>query len=56
MAWVFAATALLWVARRALVTHLGVPLNDTTIAMAAGVALFILAVGIRTRRGAARMG
>ena len=45
VAWVFAATALLWVARRALVDHLGVPLNDTTIAMAAGVALFILPSG-----------
>ena len=45
VAWVFACTALLWVARRALVDHLGVPLNDTTIAMAAGVALFILPSG-----------
>ena len=45
VAWVFGATALLWVARRALVTHLGMPLNDTTIAMAAGVALFILPSG-----------
>ena len=45
VAWVFACTALLWVARRALVDHLGVPLNDTTIAMAAGVALFILPFG-----------
>ena len=45
VAWVFGATALLWVARRALVTHLGMPLNDTTIAMAAGVVLFILPSG-----------
>ena len=30
---------------RALVTHLGMPLNDTTIAMAGGVALFILPSG-----------
>jgi sodium-dependent dicarboxylate transporter 2/3/5 len=51
VAWVFGATALLWVARRALVTHLGVPLNDTTIAMAAGLALFVLPSGAE-REGA----
>ena len=51
VAWVFGATALLWVARRALVTHLGVPLNDTKIAMAAGLALFVLPSGAE-REGA----
>ena len=42
VAWVFGATACLWVGRRLLVEHLGLPLNDTSIAIAAGVALFLI--------------
>ena len=42
VAWVFGATACLWGGRRLLVEHLGLPLNDTSIAMAAGVALFLI--------------
>ena len=47
VAWVFGSTAMLWVTRRALVAHLGIPLNDTTIAMSAGLALFVWPSGSR---------
>lgn len=39
---VFAVTGLLWVGRRWLVEWTGLDLNDTTIAMAAGVGLFLI--------------
>ena len=42
---VFGATALCWVARRWLVAQWGLPLNDTTIAMAAGAMLFVIPSG-----------
>ena len=49
VAWVFAGTALMWVARRWLVEGLGWPLNDTSIAMAAGVLLFVIPSGDASR-------
>ena len=39
---VFAVTGLLWVGRRWLVDWTGLEMNDTTIAMAAGVSLFLI--------------
>jgi sodium-dependent dicarboxylate transporter 2/3/5 len=39
---VFAVTGLLWVGRRWLVDWTGLEMNDTTIAMAAGVGLFLI--------------
>ena len=39
---VFAITGLLWVGRRWLVDWTGLEINDTTIAMAAGVGLFLI--------------
>jgi sodium-dependent dicarboxylate transporter 2/3/5 len=39
---VFALTGLLWVGRRWLVAWTGLEMNDTTIAMAAGVGLFLI--------------
>ena len=39
---VFAVTGLLWVGRRLLVDWTGLEMNDTTIAMAAGVSLFLI--------------
>lgn len=42
VALVFALTALLWIGRRWLVSWIGVPLNDTTIAMGAGLSLFLI--------------
>lgn len=39
---VFALTALLWIGRRWLVSWTGIPLNDTTIAMGAGLSLFLI--------------
>ena len=50
VAWVFGGTACLWVGRRLLVEHLGMPLNDTSIAMAAGVALFLIRSQEETQR------
>jgi len=49
VAWVFGWTAAMWVGRRWLVDGLGWPLNDTTIAMAAGVLLFVIPSGEATR-------
>jgi len=49
VAWVFGLTAAMWVGRRWLVDGLGWPLNDTTIAMAAGVLLFVIPSGEPTR-------
>jgi len=49
VAWVFGGTALMWVARRWLVDGFGWPLNDTTIAMAAGVMLFVIPSGEASR-------
>ena len=45
VAWVFGGTAVMWVARRWLVEGFGWPLNDTSIAMAAGVLLFVIPSG-----------
>ena len=45
VAWVFGGTAVMWVARRWLVDGFGWPLNDTSIAMAAGVLLFVIPSG-----------
>ncbi|MBO75663.1 MAG: anion transporter [Flavobacteriales bacterium] len=42
VAMVFAVTGLLWVGRRWLVDWTGLEMNDTTIAMAAGVGLFLI--------------
>ena len=42
VAGVFAVTGLLWVGRRWLVDWTGLEMNDTTIAMAAGVSLFLI--------------
>lgn len=42
VAMVFATTGLLWVGRRWLVDWTGLEMNDTTIAMAAGVSLFLI--------------
>ena len=42
VAFVFASTALLWIGRRWMVEWTGIPLNDTTIAMAAGLSLFVV--------------
>lgn len=39
---VFGTTAFLWIGRRWLVEWTGMGLNDTTIAMAAGIALFVI--------------
>ena len=49
VAWVFGGTAVMWVARRWLVEGLGWPLNDTSIAMAAGVLLFVIPSGDASR-------
>ena len=49
VAWVFGLTAAMWVGRRWLVDGFGWPLNDTTIAMAAGVLLFVIPSGEPTR-------
>ena len=49
VAWVFGGTAMMWVARRWLVEGLGWPLNDTSIAMAAGVLLFVIPSGEASR-------
>ena len=49
VACVFGGTALMWVARRWLVDGLGWPLNDTSIAMAAGVLLFVIPSGDASR-------
>lgn len=49
VAWVFGLTAAMWAGRRWLVDGMGWPLNDTTIAMAAGVLLFVIPSGDATR-------
>ena len=49
VAFIFGLTAAMWVGRRWLVDGLGWPLNDTTIAMAAGVLLFVIPSGEATR-------
>ena len=49
VAWVFGGTAVMWAARRWLVEGLGWPLNDTSIAMAAGVLLFVIPSGDASR-------
>jgi sodium-dependent dicarboxylate transporter 2/3/5 len=46
---IFGLTAAMWVGRRWLVDGLGWPLNDTTIAMAAGLLLFVIPSGEATR-------
>ena len=45
VALVFATTALCWMGRRFIVAQWGFPLNDTSIAMAAGLLLFVLPAG-----------
>ena len=42
VAFVFGVTALLWMTRRLLVSQFNIPLDDTTIAMAAGISLFLI--------------
>ena len=46
VSYVFGATACLWITRRGLVEWTGIPMNDTTIAMAAGVLLFLIPAGL----------
>jgi sodium-dependent dicarboxylate transporter 2/3/5 len=46
---VFGLTAFLWISRRALEDLTGWPLNDTTIAMAAGISLFLIPSGEENR-------
>ena len=46
---VFGTTALLWISRRFIEGWTGWPLNDTTIAMAAGVSLFLIPSGEQGR-------
>ena len=50
VAWVFGWTAAMWVGRRWLVEGLRWPLDDTTIAMAAGVLLFVIPSGEAPRK------
>ena len=45
VAWIFGSTALLWVCRRFIVTQTGMALDDTAVAMAAGVMLFLIPSG-----------
>ena len=47
---VFVATAMLWMGRRFIVAQCGIPLNDTSIAMVAGLLLFVLPAGGLQRR------
>jgi sodium-dependent dicarboxylate transporter 2/3/5 len=46
---VFGLTAFLWISRRAIEELTGWPLNDTTIAMAAGISLFLIPSGQEKR-------
>jgi len=45
VAWIFGSTALLWVCRRFIVVNTGLALDDTAVAMAAGVMLFLIPSG-----------
>ena len=45
VAWVFGSTAFLWVCRRFIVANTGMALDDTAVAMAAGVMLFLIPSG-----------
>ena len=45
VAWIFGSTALLWVCRRVIVANTGMALDDTAVAMAAGVMLFLIPSG-----------
>ena len=45
VAWIFGSTALLWVCRRFIVVNTGMALDDTAVAMAAGVMLFLIPSG-----------
>ena len=45
VAWIFGSTALLWVCRRVIVAQTGMALDDTAVAMAAGVMLFLIPSG-----------
>ena len=45
VAWIFGSTALLWVCRRFIVAQTGMALDDTAVAMAAGVMLFLIPSG-----------
>ena len=45
VAWIFGSTALLWVCRRFIVATTGMALDDTAVAMAAGVMLFLIPSG-----------
>ena len=45
VAWIFGSTALLWVCRRFIVANTGMALDDTAVAMAAGVMLFLIPSG-----------
>ncbi|MDG2209084.1 MAG: SLC13 family permease, partial [Flavobacteriales bacterium] len=47
---VFASTAILWISRRGLESWFGLNLNDTTIAMAAGISLFLIPSGSKGDR------
>ena len=45
VAWIFGSTAFLWVCRRFIVANTGMALDDTAVAMAAGVMLFLIPSG-----------
>ena len=45
VAWIFGSTAFLWVCRRFIVVNTGMALDDTAVAMAAGVMLFLIPSG-----------
>ncbi len=50
VALVFGGTAIFWIGRRWMVDGWGWSLNDTTIAMTAGILLFVLPAGVKQQR------